>query len=226
MQKSTGARLATPSQSLGRRRSRPGVNCLSLQLVAPSSRICETHLVSLSLDLFDLAVLFLPKAGHLARQEKKKKTGKQLQAPNGHSPTYLLYRKTQLRVKKFLNTQFFRGKVPSRVVCPLVSSRCPSLAARNPAFPVASQEPWEFCFVLHQPSTAPPQAEKPCSPCVLSSEFRSLQVPSLREDRHPWAPLPRIWPDISGRVRSTVWCTLSPGVAWPLIHWQETKGED
>ena len=122
----------------------------------------ETHLVSLSLDLFDLAVLFLPKAGHLARQEKK--TRKQLQAPNVHSPTYLLYRKTRLRVKKFLNTQFFWREVSSTVVCPLVSSRCPSLAARNPAFLVTSHEPWEFCFVLHQPSMAPPQAETPCSP--------------------------------------------------------------
>lgn len=79
---------------------------------------------------------------------------------------------------------------------------------------------------MRQPGMALPQADEPCSPSLLSSEGRSLQVTSLRKDTHPWAPLPRIWPDISGHVRSTVWCTLSPGVAWPLIHWQEAKGED
>lgn len=216
--------LATPSQSLGRRHLDQGATAFLSSWWPPVPECVRPTWSHCHLTFLTLLCSFFPKQA--TWPGRKKKTGKQLQAPNVHSPTYLLYRKTQLRVKKFLNTQFFRRKVPSTVICPLVSSRCPSLTDRNPAFPVASQEPWEFCFVLHQPSTAPPQAEKPCSPCVLSSEFRSLQVPSLREDRHPWAPLPRIWPDISGRIRSTVWCTLSPGVAWPLIHWQEPKGED
>lgn len=53
--------LAALSQSLERSCSTLGGNCLTLQLMAPSSRMCETSVGSSSLDLLTLLFFLSPK---------------------------------------------------------------------------------------------------------------------------------------------------------------------
>lgn len=88
------------------------------------------------------------------------------------SPTYLLYRAALLRVKTFLNSQSFPRQVPFTVTYSLISSRCPSLAARMPGFP-----PWStVSFVTNLPWPFQ-ELISPVSPAFFPQKTEAYRFP-------------------------------------------------